>query len=104
MTCVRYQDEILDAFVRPYVGPVGQDFVLMEDNARQHRACVLNEYQEHKGIDRMNWPAHSHDINPIEHVCDIFRDGLVRDFSNYRVKRTLYERSLRNGLDSLVLL
>ena len=51
LTGARYQDEILDPFVRPYDGAVGQDFVLMDDNARQHRACVVNEYLEHEGID-----------------------------------------------------
>ncbi len=34
LTGVRYRDEILHTFVRPYAGAVGQDFVLMDDNAR----------------------------------------------------------------------
>jgi len=45
---VQNQDEILEAFVHPYAGVVGQDFVLMDENARPHRACVASEYIECK--------------------------------------------------------
>ena len=72
-TSVRYRDEILDAFVRPNAGAVGQDFVLMDDNARPHWARVVTEYLEREGIDLMNWTASSPDINPIEHVWDILQ-------------------------------
>ena len=41
LTGVRYRDEILHEFVRPYAGAVGQDFVLKDDNAHPHRACVV---------------------------------------------------------------
>ena len=44
LTGVRYRDEILNALLRPYVGAVGQDFVLKDDNARRHRARVVTEY------------------------------------------------------------
>ncbi|GBM73988.1 hypothetical protein AVEN_121796-1 [Araneus ventricosus] len=41
MTGVRYRDEILDPYVRPYTGAIGKDFILMDDNARPHRAVVV---------------------------------------------------------------
>ena len=43
MTGVRYRDEVLDVYVRPYAGAVGPDFILMDDNARPHRAKVVDE-------------------------------------------------------------
>ena len=41
MTGVRYRDEILDVYVRPYAGAIGPQFILMDDNARPHRAGWL---------------------------------------------------------------
>ena len=70
LTGVRYRDEILHEFVWPYAGAVVEDFVLMDDNARPHRAHVVTEYLEREGIERMDWPAR---INPIEHVWDILQ-------------------------------
>ena len=36
LTAHRYVNEILDVYVRPYAGAVGEHFVLMDDNARAH--------------------------------------------------------------------
>ncbi len=38
VTGVRYRDEILDPYVCPYAGAIGNDFILMDGNARPHRA------------------------------------------------------------------
>ncbi|GBO38435.1 hypothetical protein AVEN_18411-1 [Araneus ventricosus] len=46
LTGVKYRDEILDPYVRPYAGAIGNDFILMDDNARPHRAVVVEEYFE----------------------------------------------------------
>ncbi|GFW29326.1 transposable element Tcb2 transposase [Trichonephila clavipes] len=40
VTGLRYRDEILDPYVRPYAAAIGNDFILMDDNARPHRAIV----------------------------------------------------------------
>lgn len=70
LTAVRYRDEILDPIVRPFAGAIGNDFILMDDNARPHRARVVNDYLERESIVRMDWPAYSPDLNPIEHAWD----------------------------------
>ena len=38
LTSLRYVNEILDVCVRPYAGAVCENFILMDDNARAHRA------------------------------------------------------------------
>ena len=43
-TALRYCNAILDQFVRPYVGAIGPEFILMDDNAHPHRAHFTNAY------------------------------------------------------------
>lgn len=41
-TGVSYRDEILVSIIRPYSDAVSNDFILMDDNAEQHHARVVN--------------------------------------------------------------
>ncbi|GFW60685.1 transposable element Tcb2 transposase [Trichonephila clavipes] len=70
VTGLRYRDEILDPYVRPYAAAIGNEFILMDDNARPHRAGIVEEYLEDHGLERMEWPARSPDLHPIEHLWD----------------------------------
>jgi hypothetical protein len=54
---VRYRNEILDVHVRTYAGAVDPGFILMDDNARAHRAHITNGYLEQAAIVRMDWSA-----------------------------------------------
>ncbi|GFW34485.1 transposable element Tcb2 transposase [Trichonephila clavipes] len=68
LTARRYRDEILRPIVVPYAIAIGDDFILMDDNCRPHRANLVEDFLFEEGIVRMKWPAFSPDMNPIEHV------------------------------------
>ncbi|GFS55343.1 transposable element Tcb2 transposase [Trichonephila clavipes] len=68
LTARRYRDEILRPIVDPYAAAIGDDFILMDDNCRPHRANLVEDFLFEEGIVRMELPACSPDMNPIEHV------------------------------------
>ncbi|GFV84312.1 transposable element Tcb2 transposase [Trichonephila clavipes] len=41
-----YRDEVLDPYVRLFRGAYGRDFLFMDDNARPHRANLVDEFLE----------------------------------------------------------
>ncbi|GFX72735.1 transposable element Tc3 transposase [Trichonephila clavipes] len=71
MTCHIYRDVILEQHVRLFQGVMGAEFLFMDDNARPHHANIVDECLQSHDISRMDWPANSADLNPIEHVWDM---------------------------------
>ncbi|GFX83819.1 transposable element Tcb2 transposase [Trichonephila clavipes] len=71
LTGRRYADEILRPHVIPYAGAIGDSFAFQDDIARPHRARLVENMLEAETIQRMEWPACSLDLNPIEHVRDM---------------------------------
>ncbi|GFY26978.1 transposable element Tcb1 transposase [Trichonephila clavipes] len=52
------------------------EYLFMDDNARPHRANIVDECLQSENITRMDWPANSLDLKPIEHVWYCLADEL----------------------------
>ncbi|GFY16932.1 transposable element Tcb2 transposase [Trichonephila clavipes] len=50
---------------------MGAEFLFIDDNARSHRANIVDECLQSEDIIRMDWRAYSPDLNPIQHVWDM---------------------------------
>ncbi|GFU96953.1 DDE_3 domain-containing protein [Trichonephila clavipes] len=45
---VRYGDEVLEPYVRVFSVACGSEFILMDDNAKPHRALLVDEFLENR--------------------------------------------------------
>ena len=71
LTGVRYRDEIVRRFVLPTLQAMGPGVILHDDNVTPHRAMLVTAFLQQHEVTRMNWPARSSDMAPIEHLWDI---------------------------------
>ncbi|GFY34178.1 transposable element Tcb2 transposase [Trichonephila clavipes] len=58
MTGHIYRDVILEQHVRLFRGAMCAEFLFMDDNARPHRANIVDECLQSEDITRMDWPAY----------------------------------------------
>ncbi|GFX56436.1 transposable element Tc3 transposase [Trichonephila clavipes] len=64
-------DVILEQHLHLFRGTMGAEFLFMDDNTRPHRANIVDECLQSEDITRMDFPAYSPDLNPMEHVWDM---------------------------------
>ena len=96
----RYRDEILQPVAIPYLHSLGLNSILQDDNARPQGAGVLRDYLQNLGVERMEGPASSPDLNIIEHLWDQFRFAVHANVTNTTTLAVL-QQMLVEGWDAI---
>ncbi|GFU86436.1 transposable element Tcb2 transposase [Trichonephila clavipes] len=99
LTARRYRDEILRPIVIPYAAAIRDEFILMDDNCRPHRANLVEDFLFEEGIVRMEWSACSLDMNPIEHVWDALRRRVAGRQPHPQTRQELEKLFWKSGIE-----
>ena len=62
--------------MRPFAGAIGEDFILVQENACAHNARVSMKCLHEQRIAVMEWPARTSDLHPVKHMSDMLDRGV----------------------------
>ena len=80
--------------------PIGNNGIFQDDNARPHRAKIVDGFLQANNVRRLEWPAMSPDLSCIEHVWDVLGRAVQKNTALWQISGVSLER---NGSESLKL-
>ncbi|GFT66989.1 transposable element Tcb2 transposase [Trichonephila clavipes] len=99
LTARQYRDEILRPIEVYYAAAIGDDFILIDDNCRPHRANLVEDFLFEEGIVGMEWPACFPDMNPIKHVWDALGRQLLAANHPHKLSKNRKELFWKSGTE-----
>ena len=77
---------------------MGQNSIFQDDNARPHRASIVDDFLQLNGVQRLELPPMSLDLSCIEHLWDILGRAVNKNISKHT--RLTETSSSRMGCNS----
>lgn len=72
-----YLENVQMPIVLPRGEKFGPNFIFMDDNARPNHIRGIQNVLAEADVKRMTWPAQSPDMNPIEHMWEMFSEAIL---------------------------
>ena len=82
---------------------MGNNGIIQDDNARPHRARIVDGFLQANNVRHLEWPAMSPDLSCIEHVWDVLGRAVQKRMTEHSTMADTGVSLERNGSESLKL-
>ncbi|MBW0567071.1 hypothetical protein O181_106786 [Austropuccinia psidii MF-1] len=97
MTSTKMVQQVYQPGLLPFIACICgcHHLLLMDDNAPIHTAQASTNWRNWHDIIKLNWPAHSPDLNPIENVWKVMKSQISKLYQPQTVEE------LRHAIDAV---